>query len=142
MPAPGIHYDSACSVDWPTRANRRPSRVAPVLPIRYGVGTAPVEHPVGFNWKSRRSGLKWIAFSPLMFLWGVMADRTSSDLEYSIQVTLFGAWSVLGVISGIGTIAGASWATSVQRVLVWTLLALFAFCAVAIILILFDILAR
>jgi hypothetical protein len=36
-----------------------------------------------------------------MFLWGVMADRTSSDLEYSIQVTLFGAWSVLGVISGI-----------------------------------------
>ena len=77
-----------------------------------------------------------------MFLWGVMADRTSSDLEYSIQVTLFGAWSVLGVISGIGTIAGASWATSVQRVLVWTLFALLAFYAVVVILILFDILAR
>ena len=77
-----------------------------------------------------------------MFLWGVMADRTSSDLEYSIQVTLFGAWSVLGVISGIGTIAGASWATSVQRVLVWTLFGLLAFCAVVVILILFDILAR
>jgi hypothetical protein len=77
-----------------------------------------------------------------MFLWGVMADRTSSDLEYSIQVTLFGAWSVLGVISGIGTIAGASWATSVQRVLVWTLFALLAFCTVALILILFDMLAR
>ena len=77
-----------------------------------------------------------------MFLWGVMADRTSSNLEYDIQVTLFGAWSVLGVISGIGTIAGASWAASVQRVLKWTLIALLAFCAVAVILILFYVLAR
>ena len=51
--------------------------------------TGPVERSVGFNWKSLRSGLKWIVFSPLMFLWGVMADRTSSNLEYDIQVTLF-----------------------------------------------------
>jgi hypothetical protein len=77
-----------------------------------------------------------------MFLWGAMADSTSSDLQYSIQVTLFGAWSVLGVISGIGTIAGASWAAAVQRVLKWTLFALLAFCAVALILIAFYLLAR
>ena len=81
-------------------------------------------------------------FSPLIFLWGVMADRTSSNLEYDIQVTLFGAWSVFGVIAGIGTIAGASWAASVQRVLVWALFALLAFCAGALILIAFYVLAR
>jgi hypothetical protein len=58
-------------------------------------------------------------FSPLMFLVGVMADSTSSDIEYSIQVVMCGTWSVFGVISGIGTIAGASWAVRVQTVLVW-----------------------
>ena len=77
-----------------------------------------------------------------MILWGVMADGTSSNLEYDIQVTLSGAWSVLGIISGIGTIAGASWAASVQRVLKWTLIALLAFCVVALVLMLFYMLAR
>ena len=62
------------------------------------------------NWKSLQSGLTWVVFSPFMFFFGVMADRTSSDLEYEIQVLLSGAWSALGVISGIGTIAGAAWA--------------------------------
>ena len=77
-----------------------------------------------------------------MFMWGVMADSTSSDLEYGIQVTLFGTWSVLGVISGIGTIAGARWAASVQRVLVWTFGALFAFLTLALILGAFQSAAR
>jgi hypothetical protein len=92
---------------------------------------------VAVNWKSLRSGLKWIVFSPLMFLWGVGADRTSSDLEYETQIGLFGAWSVLGVISGIGTIAGASWAVHLQSVLRWILMAFLAFCVVALLAILF-----
>jgi hypothetical protein len=71
------------------------------------------------NWKSLRSGLAWIVFSPLMFLWGAMADSTSSDIEYTIQVLMCGTWSVFGVISGIGTIAGASWAVRIQTVLAW-----------------------
>jgi hypothetical protein len=54
-----------------------------------------------------------------MFLWGAMADATSSDLEYTIQVVLFATWALFGVISGIGTLAGASWAVRVQTVLVW-----------------------
>ena len=69
--------------------------------------------------KRLRSGLCWILFSPLMFLWGVMADATSSDLEYTIQVVIFGTWALFGVTSGFGTLAGASWAVRVQTVLVW-----------------------
>jgi len=71
------------------------------------------------NWKSLRSGLLWILFSPLMFMTGVMADSTSSNLAYDIQLVICGTWSVFGVISGIGTIAGVSWAVRVQAVLVW-----------------------
>src|SRR5262245_8810465 len=100
---------------------------------------APVQHRIGSKWKSLRSGLMWIAFSPLMFLWGAMADRTSSDLEYEIQVILFGAWSVLGVISGVGTITGASWAARVQRILIWFLFALFAFCGLVLLVMAFHI---
>jgi hypothetical protein len=62
---------------------------------------------------------------------GAMADRTSSNLEYDIQVGLCGAWSVLGVISGIGVIAGASWAPHLQRVLRWILYALLLVSAIA-----------
>ena len=85
------------------------------------------------NWKSLRAGLLWILFSPLMFMSGVMADSTSSNLEYEIQVVICGTWSVFGVISGIGTIAGASWAVRVQTVLVWIVYAAFAVFGVAIV---------
>jgi hypothetical protein len=74
---------------------------------------------VAVTWKTFRSGLAWIVFSPLMFLWGVMADSTSSNMAYDIQVLMFGTWSVLGVISGFATIADASWAGRVQIVLLW-----------------------
>lgn len=90
----------------------------------------------GRHWKSLRSGLKWIVFSPLMFVWGAMADRASSNLVYDIQIGLFGAWSVLGVISGIGTIAGTSWAAHLQNVLWWILMAFLAFCVVSLLTIL------
>ena len=83
------------------------------------------------NWKSVPSGLAWIVFSPFMFAMGAAADRTSSDLEYEIQIGLCGAWSVLGVISGIGMIAGASWAPHLQRVLRWILYALLLVSVIA-----------
>jgi hypothetical protein len=40
---------------------------------------------------------------------------------------------VLGVISGIGMIAGASWAPHLQRVLRWILFALLAVSALAVV---------
>jgi hypothetical protein len=83
------------------------------------------------TWKSVPSGLAWIVFSPFMFVMGAAADRTSSDLEYEIQIGLFGAWSVLGVISGIGVIAGAAWAPHLQRVLRWILYVLLVVSAIA-----------
>jgi len=83
------------------------------------------------TWQSLRSGLVWIVFSPFMFVMGAMADRTSSDLEYSIQIGLCAAWSLLGVISGIGIIAGAAWAPHLQRVLRWILYALLVLSAIA-----------
>jgi hypothetical protein len=134
-PRPRQSLTTICASDrighfWPIASR---SSAAPIRPINLVVAIAPVG---AINWKSLRSGLKWIVFSPLMFLWGAMADRTSSDLEYNIQVLLFGAWSVLGVISGIGTIAGASWAARVQSVLWWILMAFLALCVVALVAIL------
>ena len=66
-------------------------------------------------------------------MWGVMADSTSSNLEYEIQVVVFGTWSAAGIISGIGTIAGAWWAVRVQTVLVWIVYAALAVFGVAIV---------
>ena len=85
------------------------------------------------NWKSLRSGLTWIVFSPFMFFFGAMADRTSSDLAYEIQVLLSGAWSAFGVISGIGTIAGAAWAQHVQSVLQWIFIAVCSVLLMAVV---------
>ena len=142
-PPPAITYDDLLLfIDWPMRANRRRSRGLPIRPIECAVATAPIGHRITFNWRSFRSGLKWIVFSPLMFLWAAMADRTASDVEYEIQIILFGAWSVIGVVSGIGTITGASWAAPVQRVLMWILIVVLAFCVVALLAIAFYSLAR
>jgi hypothetical protein len=83
------------------------------------------------NWRSLRSGLAWIVFSPLAFLMAAMADATS-DIAYDIQLVICGTWSVCGIVSGIGRIAGASWAVRLQSILCWVAFAAFAVPGVAL----------
>ena len=56
-----------------------------------------------------------------------------SDMGYDIQITLFGAWSALGVVSGMGNIAGALWAVRLQVILCWIAFAAFAVAGVVMI---------
>jgi hypothetical protein len=67
-----------------------------------------------------------------MFVMAAMADRTSFALEYNIRIGLCAAWSLLGVISGIGIVAGAAWAPHLQRVLRWSLYTLLVLSAIAV----------
>lgn len=85
------------------------------------------------KWKPLRSDLLWVVFNPLMFLMGAMADSTSSNIEYDIQLVICGTWSAFGVISGIGTIAGAFWAMRLQVILRWIVFAAFAVFGVALV---------
>ena len=63
-------------------------------------------------------GLAWIILSPLAVLMALIA-KTESLPWYYAHVVLFGAWSALGVVLGLATIASAPWASPLQRVLRW-----------------------
>src|SRR5262245_66132892 len=68
--------------------------------------------------KGLGSGLLWIIFSPLALLMALIA-KGGSDTDYYVGVAACGTWSACGVISDIGTIAGAPWANRVQTILCW-----------------------
>jgi hypothetical protein len=80
---------------------------------------------MAIKWKPLRSGLLWIVFSPLALLMALIST-VKSDITYNVQIALFGTWSACGVISGIGRIAGASWAVRLQIILSWIAFAAFA----------------
>jgi uncharacterized membrane protein YidH (DUF202 family) len=40
--------------------------------------------------------------------------KTPSDTEYAVTLVFCGAWSVLGVVAGIGRLMAASWAERLQ----------------------------
>ena len=80
---------------------------------------------MAIKWKLLRSGVLWIVFSPLALLMALIST-VRSDVVYNVQLALFGTWSACGVISGIGRIAGATWAVRLQIVLSWIAFAAFA----------------
>lgn len=78
------------------------------------------------------SGVLWIVFSPLALLMGLIA-KTPTLTEYYVGVGLTGAWSISGVISGFGRIAGTRWALRVQMVLCWIAVALYSVSGIAMV---------
>ena len=78
-------------------------------------------------------GLAWVILSPLAVLMALIA-KTESLPWYYAHVMVFGAWSALGVVSGLATMATAPWASQLQRVLRWTAFAYFAAAAAALVL--------
>jgi hypothetical protein len=70
------------------------------------------------DWKSVRSGFLWIVFSPLALLMALVST-VKSDVTYHVQIAACGTWSALGVASGVGRIAGGSWAVRLQVTLCW-----------------------
>ena len=68
------------------------------------------------------SGVLWIVFSPVALLMALIA-KGGSETDYYAGVAVCGTWSACGVVSGIGTIAGARWARRVQTILCWIALA-------------------
>lgn len=75
--------------------------------------------------KSLRSGLLWTVFSPVALLMALIST-VESDITYNVQIAICGTWTAFGVISGVGRIAGASWAVRVQIILCWIAFAAFA----------------
>jgi hypothetical protein len=73
-----------------------------------------------------KSGVAWIVLSPIALLMALISTVGSLTVYY-VQVALFGIWAVCGVISGIGKIAKARWASRLQIVLSWIA---FIYCAV------------
>jgi len=73
---------------------------------------------MAIDWKSARSGVLWILFSPLAVLMA-MISTVKSDTVYHLQIAVCGTWSACGVISGIGRIARVSWAVRLQIILCW-----------------------
>ena len=62
--------------------------------------------------------LVFVVFSPLVVLMALIA-KTPTLTEYYAGVGVCGTWSVCGVISGFGRIAGARWALRSQMLLCW-----------------------
>jgi hypothetical protein len=91
---------------------------------------------MAIKWKSLRSGLLWIVFSPLALLMAVISTA-KSDTTYNIQIAVCGTWSAFGVISGIGRIAGAFWAVRIQITLSW--IAFLAFAVPGIVMIVYAV---
>jgi hypothetical protein len=85
------------------------------------------------------SGLAWIVLSPIALLMALISTVESLTFYY-VQVAVFGAWALLGVISGIGRITSASWAGRLQAVLVRIALVYFAVFGILILSYLFRLL--
>jgi hypothetical protein len=88
---------------------------------------------MAIHWKLVRSGLLWIVFSPLALMMALIST-VKSDVTYDVQVAACGTWSALGIVSGIGKMAGASWAVRLQMILCWVAFAAFAVPGVVMIL--------
>jgi len=75
---------------------------------------------MGMAVKRIASGLAWIAFSPFALLMAVGAGaKATSDAEFGTYLVVCGAWTVAGVVAGIGTIASAEWAGRLKTILLW-----------------------
>jgi hypothetical protein len=74
------------------------------------------------RWPAVGVGLAWIALSPLALLMALIST-VKSQTTYDVQLAAFGAWSVAGVIAGIGTIVSARWARRLKAILSWLALA-------------------
>ena len=73
----------------------------------------------------------WLVLSPVAVLMALIST-VESPTVYFAQVFIFGLWSVLGMISGLGALLHASWASRVQRSLVLVAVAYFLFAGIGI----------
>lgn len=60
-----------------------------------------------------------------------LVSTVRSDVTYHVQIAVCGTWSALGVLSGIGRIAGGSWAVRLQVILCWVAFAVYAVAGIA-----------
>jgi hypothetical protein len=90
------------------------------------------------GWKVAASALAWILLSPFAVLFVLMANEQSPVVFYTHLIG-FGAWTIAGVIAGIGTIASWRWTRTLKALLAWIA---FAYFSIAAILMLWFVRAR
>ena len=79
----------------------------------------------------KAKGVAWLVLSPIAVL-VALVSTVQSQTAYYVQVVAFGAWSILGMISGVASLEGAKWAHSIKRVLALVAISYFAVAGIAI----------
>ncbi len=73
----------------------------------------------------------WLLLSPVAVLMALVSTVESEPLYYT-QVSVFGLWAFLGMLSGIGTLLRARWAPPLQRSLGLLAVAYFSIAGIGI----------
>lgn len=81
---------------------------------------------------NRISAIAWLVLSPVAAVMALISTVESQSTYYT-QVGIFGLWSCLGMISGVGSFLRATWASRIQVLLVWIAVAYFSISGLLIV---------
>ncbi len=81
---------------------------------------------------SKAKAIAWLLLSPVSVLMALISTVESEALYYA-QVSVFGVWATLGVLSGIGALRRARWAAPLQRSLGLVAVAYFSIAGIGIV---------
>jgi len=81
---------------------------------------------------TRTKAVAWLLLSPLSVLMALVSTVESAALYYA-QVSVFGIWATLGMLSGIGALRRARWAPPLQRSLGFVAVAYFSIASIGIV---------
>ena len=80
---------------------------------------------------TKAKAVAWLLLSPVSVLMALIST-TESEVLYYAQVSVFGLWAILGMLSGIGALLRARWAPLLQRSLGLVAVAYFSIAGIGI----------
>ena len=86
---------------------------------------------------TKAKAVAWLMLSPVSVLMALIST-VESEAFYYAQVSVFGLWTILGMLSGIGTLLRARWAPPLQRSLVLVAVSYFSIAGIGIAAFLFS----